>query len=187
MGLCLDHCRYGSRRRWADLYQTGKPRLLCGGGLCGDGPFLDCHFLFGALPFWLSGQIPNYIDCFFETASGFTTTGASILTDVEALSYGLLYWRSFTHWLGGMGVLVFLLAVVSVSKGEGYSLYLLKAESPGPDVGKMTPRLKQSAKILYLIYVVLTVIEIIFLLAGECPYSTASARPLVRRVPAVSA
>lgn len=125
--------------------------------------------LFGALPFWLSGQIPNYIDCFFETASGFTTTGASILTDVEALSYGLLYWRSFTHWLGGMGVLVFLLAVVSVSKGEGYSLYLLKAESPGPDVGKMTPRLKQSAKILYLIYVVLTVIEIILLLAGGMP------------------
>ena len=125
--------------------------------------------LFGALPFWLSGEVPNYIDCFFETASGFTTTGASILTDVEALSYGLLYWRSFTHWLGGMGVLVFLLAVVSVSKGAGYSLHLLRAESPGPDVGKMTPKLKQSAKILYLIYVFMTIIEIILLLAGGMP------------------
>lgn len=125
--------------------------------------------LFGGLPFWFSGAIPNYIDCFFETASGFTTTGASILTDVESLSYGLLYWRSFTHWLGGMGVLVFLLAVVSVSKGSGYSLHLLRAESPGPDVGKMTPKLKQSAKILYIIYICLTAIEIILLLAGGMP------------------
>ena len=125
--------------------------------------------LFGALPFWFSGYVPNYVDCFFETASGFTTTGASILTDVEALSYGLLYWRSFTHWLGGMGVLVFLLAVVSVSKGSGYSLHLLRAESPGPDVGKMTPRLKQSAKILYFIYIFLTIVEIILLLAGGMP------------------
>ena len=125
--------------------------------------------LFGGLPFWFSGVIPNFVDCFFETASGFTTTGASILTDVEALPYGLLYWRSFTHWLGGMGVLVFLLAVVSVSKGAGYSLHLLRAESPGPDVGKMTPKLKQSAKILYIIYICLTVIEIILLLAGGMP------------------
>ncbi len=125
--------------------------------------------LFGGLPFWFSGAIPNYIDCFFETASGFTTTGASILNDVESLSYGLLYWRSFTHWLGGMGVLVFLLAVVSVSKGSGYSLHLLRAESPGPDVGKMTPKLKQSAKILYIIYICLTAIEIILLLAGGMP------------------
>ena len=124
---------------------------------------------FGALPFWFSGSIPSLIDSFFETASGFTTTGASILTDVEVLPYGMLYWRSFTHWLGGMGVLVFLLAVVSVSKGEGYSLHLLRAESPGPDVGKMTPRLKQSAKLLYIIYIVLTVIEIILLLAGGMP------------------
>ncbi len=122
--------------------------------------------MFGALPFWISGAIPNYVDCFFETVSGFTTTGASILTDVEALPRGLLYWRSFTHWLGGMGVLVFLLAVVSVGKGSGYSLHLLQAESPGPDVGKMTPKLKQSAKILYLIYIALTVLEIILLLAG---------------------
>lgn len=125
--------------------------------------------LFGGLPFWLSGSIPNFVDCFFETASGFTTTGASILTDVEVLPYSLLYWRSFTHWLGGMGVLVFLLAVVSVSKGAGYSLHLLRAESPGPDVGKMTPKLKQSAKILYIIYICLTVIEIILLLAGGMP------------------
>ena len=125
--------------------------------------------LFGALPFWFSGMIPSYVDCFFETVSGFTTTGASILSDVEALSRGLLYWRSFTHWLGGMGVLVFLLAVVSVGNGSGYSLHLLQAKSPGPDVGKMTPKLKQSATILYLIYIVLTVLEILLLLAGGMP------------------
>jgi trk system potassium uptake protein TrkH len=125
--------------------------------------------IFGALPFLFSGFIPNYIDCLFEVVSGFTTTGASILTNVEGLSMGLLYWRSFTHWLGGMGVLVFLLAVVSVSKGSGYSLHLLRAESPGPDVGKLTPKLMQSAKLLYFMYIILTIIEIIFLLAGGMP------------------
>lgn len=122
--------------------------------------------LFGALPFWLSGAIPNPMDALFETVSGFTTTGASILTDVEALPRGLLYWRSFTHWLGGMGVLVFLLAVLSASKGAGHNLHLLKAESPGPDVGKLTPKLGQSAKILYGLYLLLSVIELVFLLAG---------------------
>ena len=90
----------------------------------------------GALPFYISGEIPHYVDAFFETVSGFTTTGASVLTDVEAMSHGLLYWRSFTHWLGGMGMLVFLLAVVPTGKGAGYSIHLLRAESPGPSVGK---------------------------------------------------
>lgn len=125
--------------------------------------------VFGALPFWFSGAIPNLVDCLFETVSGFTTTGASILSDVEVLPMGLLYWRSFTHWLGGMGVLVFLLAVTTMEKGEGYSLFLLKAESPGPMVGKLTPTVRQSAKLLYIIYVALSLLEVIFLIAGGMP------------------
>ncbi len=122
--------------------------------------------LVGALPFFFSGAIPNFIDCIFETVSGFTTTGASILTDVEAMPKGLLYWRSFTHWLGGMGVLVFLLAVVPMGKGKNSLLHVMRAESPGPQVDKLVPRLQNSAKILYAIYIVLTAIEIVFLLAG---------------------
>lgn len=126
--------------------------------------------LAGALPFWLSGEVKNYIDCLFETVSGFTTTGSSILTDVESLSKGLLYWRSFTHWIGGMGVLVFLLAVVPLAgKNQGYTLHILRAESPGPSVGKLVPKMKKTASILYLIYVVMTIINIIFLLAGGIP------------------
>ncbi len=122
--------------------------------------------LAGAFPFFFSGAIPNFIDCIFETVSGFTTTGASILTDVEALPMGLLYWRSFTHWLGGMGVLVFLLAVVPMGKGRNSLLHVMQAESPGPQVDKLVPRLQNSAKLLYAIYIALTLIEIIFLLAG---------------------
>lgn len=124
---------------------------------------------FGGLPFLISGAVPNPFDCFFEVVSGFTTTGASILTDIEALPMGLLYWRSFTHWLGGMGVLVFLLAIIPMGSGEGYSLHLLKAESPGPNVGKLTPKVRQSAKILYEIYVVFSVLEVILLLCGGMP------------------
>ncbi len=121
----------------------------------------------GALPFYLSGSIPDYIDALFETASGFTTTGASILSDVEALPRGLLYWRSFTHWLGGMGVLVFLLAIApGGEKGTGFTMHLLRAESPGPEVGKLVPKMRNTALILYLIYIALTVLDIIFLLAG---------------------
>lgn len=122
--------------------------------------------VFGALPFVFSGQIPSFVDALFETVSGFTTTGASILRNVEALSRGLLYWRSFTHWLGGMGILVFAMAVVPADKSSGGSLHLMRAESPGPSVGKLTPRLRQTAKILYLIYVALTVICFAFLLLG---------------------
>ena len=124
--------------------------------------------LLGALPFCLSGAIPNYIDAVFETVSGFTTTGASILSNVEALPKGLLYWRSFTHWVGGMGVLVFLLAIAPGS-GQGFTMHLLRAESPGPDVGKLVPKMKQTAIILYLIYIALTVINLIFLLCGGMP------------------
>lgn len=124
----------------------------------------------GALPFVLSGAIPHFIDAFFETISGFTTTGASILTDVEAMPMGLLYWRSFTHWLGGMGVLVFLLAVVPMGKGKNSLLYVMRAESPGPQVDKLVPKLQNSAKILYAIYIVLTVIQVILLLLGGMPF-----------------
>ena len=123
--------------------------------------------LLGCLPFWLSGQIPVFIDALFEMVSGFTTTGASILSDVEGLSKGLLYWRSFSHWLGGMGVLVFLLAVTpGNSKDKGFTMHLLRAESPGPDVGKLVPKMRHTAMILYMIYIILTVINILFLLAG---------------------
>ena len=126
--------------------------------------------LLGCLPFVISGAIPHYVDAFFEIVSGFTTTGSSILTDVEALENGLLYWRSFVQWLGGMGVLVFLLAVVPSGKGTGFTMHLLRAESPGPDVGKLVPKMKQTAMILYVIYIVMTIINIVFLLLGDMPW-----------------
>lgn len=123
--------------------------------------------VFGAIPFRLTGEIPNYIDALFETISGFTTTGASILNDVEALCHASLFWRSFTHWIGGMGVLVFLLAVVQMAGGS--NINLMKAESPGPSVGKLVPKMRYTARILYIIYFVLTVLEIVFLLFGKMP------------------
>ena len=124
----------------------------------------------GALPFLVSGAIPNYIDCLFETVSGFTTTGASILSDVEALPMGLLYWRSFTHWLGGMGVLVFVLALSPLTaKDSGESMHLLRAESPGIHITKLVPRMRRSASILYTIYILLTVLQIVLLLLGRMP------------------
>lgn len=125
--------------------------------------------LFGALPFLFAGAIPNFIDCLFETVSGFTTTGASILTEIEGMPKGLLYWRSFTHWLGGMGVLVFLLAVAPMGKGKNSLLHVMRAESPGPQVDKLVPRLQKSAMILYGLYIGLTLIQILFLLAGGMP------------------
>lgn len=126
--------------------------------------------LLGCLPFFLSGEIPSYLDALFEIVSGFTTTGSTILSDVESLSKGLLYWRSFSHWLGGMGVLVFLLAIVpNDSKGTGFSMHLLRAESPGPNVGKLVPKMRQTAMILYAIYIVLTVLNVVFLLIGKMP------------------
>ena len=121
--------------------------------------------LVGCLPFYISREIPLLIDCFFEMVSGFTTTGASILPDVEALSKGLLYWRSFSHWLGGMGVLVFLLAFTG-GKGQGFTMHLLRAESPGPSVGKLVPQMRKTAGILYLLYIALTVLDIVFLMLG---------------------
>ena len=122
----------------------------------------------GCLPFYISREIPGYVDAFFEMVSGFTTTGASILTNVEALSRGILYWRSFSHWLGGMGVLVFLLAFTG-GKGQGFTMHLLRAESPGPSVGKLVPKMRTTAAILYIIYIAMTVINFLFLVVGDMP------------------
>ncbi|HHU05933.1 MAG TPA: TrkH family potassium uptake protein [Clostridiales bacterium] len=126
--------------------------------------------LFGCLPFIFSGQIPNFIDALFEIVSGFSTTGASILQDVESLSRGILYWRSFSHWLGGMGILVFVLAVLPATGRGGYGMHLLRAESPGPEVGKLVPRMKQTAMILYLLYILFTLLNFLFLLFGRMPW-----------------
>ena len=123
---------------------------------------------FGALPFTLSGDIPDFVDAYFETVSGFTTTGASILTAVEPLHKGVVFWRSFTHWVGGMGVLVFVMAILPMSDGHG--MHLMRAEVPGPSVGKLVSRMSESAKILYQIYTALTVLEIIILLLGGMPF-----------------
>lgn len=118
----------------------------------------------GALPLYLSREVPSYIDSLFEIISGFTTTGASNIPNVEALSHGILFWRSFTHWIGGMGVLVFIMAIIQNVSDR--SIHLMKAEMPGPTVGKLLPRVKETAKILYLIYIALTILEILFLLFG---------------------
>ncbi len=121
----------------------------------------------GALPFFLTGEIPSYIDALFETISGFTTTGASVLPDVEALSKASAFWRCFTHWIGGMGMLVFVMAILPLSPGS--SIHLMRAESPGPSVSKLVPKLKSTAMILYGIYVVITIIEVIALLIAGMP------------------
>ncbi len=120
---------------------------------------------FGALPFFLSGSIPNYVDALFETVSGFTTTGASILTEVESMPKCMLMWRSFTHWVGGMGVLVFIMAFVPLSGGQ--NMHIMKAETPGPSVSKLVPRVKTTALILYSIYLVMTFVMFILLLFGN--------------------
>lgn len=126
--------------------------------------------LVGAIPFTVTGEIPNYIDAFFETASGYTTTGASILTNVELMSQTCMFWRCFTNWVGGMGVLVFIMAILPLS--GSYNMHLMRAESPGPDVGKLVPKVRDTAKILYLIYIGLTVILIIsYMIAGMSVYN----------------
>ena len=123
--------------------------------------------VFGALPFYFSGSIPSIVDCIFETVSGFTTTGATILSEVENLSHGILFWREFTHWIGGMGVIVFLLMLTQIS--EGHSLYIMRAEVPGPSVGKIAPKARSNSLILYGIYTALTIAEALFLLFGGVP------------------
>jgi trk system potassium uptake protein TrkH len=123
--------------------------------------------LFGAIPFFVTREIPSYIDAFFETVSGFTTTGSSILTDVESLSHASLFWRSFSHWIGGMGILVFVVAVLPESQGT--TLHILQAEMPGPIVGKLVSKIRVTARILYYLYAAITALEIIFLLFGGMP------------------
>ena len=123
--------------------------------------------LFGAIPFVLTGDIPNFVDALFESISGFTTTGGSILRDVEALSKTSLFWRSFTHWIGGMGVLVLLMAILPLAGSE--NIFMMRAESTGPQVGKIVPKIRKTAEILYVSYFALTVVEIIMLIAGRVP------------------
>lgn len=122
---------------------------------------------FGSLPFFISGQIPRLVDALFEIVSGFTTTGSSILKNVEMLDYCMLFWRSFSHWIGGMGVLVFILAILPLAKGE--SMHLMRAESPGPSVEKLVPRMRTTASLLYGIYIGMTLVQIILLLIGKMP------------------
>ena len=121
----------------------------------------------GGLPFFFSREIPNLIDCFFESASGFTTTGATILTDVESLSHCMLFWRSFTHWIGGMGVLMFVMALAPLAGGN--NMQLIRAESAGPKVEKLLPKANMTAKVLYGMYIGLTLLQVIFLLLGDMP------------------
>lgn len=125
----------------------------------------------GCLPFVISGQIPSFVDALFETVSGFTTTGSSIVPNVEKLSRGILWWRSFTHWIGGMGVLVFLMAIISLGgRNGGYTMHIMRAESPGPSSGKIVPRMKETAKITYMMYMFLTILDVFLLfVVGKMP------------------
>ncbi|MBQ8552127.1 MAG: TrkH family potassium uptake protein [Clostridia bacterium] len=127
--------------------------------------------LIGALPFVIGGAIPSYVDAFFETVSGFTTTGASILTDVEAMDHCMLFWRSFTQWIGGMGVLVFVMAILPQADTRSVKLmHVMRAEVPGPKVGKLVSKISRTARIMYGIYIVMTAIEIVLLLIGGMPF-----------------
>ena len=132
--------------------------------------------LFGALPFLISGAVPSVIDALFESASAFSTTGASIIREIEGLPKGIVFWRSSAHWMGGMGVLVMMIAILPSVKAS--TLHIMKAESPGKRSGKFVPRIKQTAKILYTIYVYLTAVQVIFLLVGGCPYMILLYMPL---------
>ena len=136
---------------------------------------------FGALPFVLSGSIPHYIDAFFETVSGFTTTGSTILTEIEILPKGIAFWRSFTHWIGGMGVLVFVMMITSLD--DDNAMPLMRAEVPGPEADKLVPKARRTAKILYGMYFALTVVETVFLMAGGMSFYDALLR--VRGVPTI--
>ncbi len=152
--------------------KTGKKRIYARDGFAIVALGWILLSLFGSLPFFISGAIPSFIACFFETSSGFTTTGASILTHIEDLPRGILFWRSFTHWVGGMGVIVLTLAILP-TLGAG-SVQMMKAESPGPNPGKIVPRVGETAKILYSIYIIITIIEIILLKIAGLPYFDAA-------------
>lgn len=149
------------------ISKNAKAKFYAKEGLVCVGMAWIVMCILGCLPFFFSGKIPNFVDAFFETVSGFTTTGASILTEVEHLGKGMLWWRSFSHWIGGMGVLVFFLAIIPVSGSGGFSLHILRAESTGPSVGKSMPKMRESAAALYIIYIGLTVLDFIFLLIGK--------------------
>ena len=123
--------------------------------------------LIGAVPFVIEGAIPNYASAFFETVSGFTTTGSTVLSDIEVLGRGILFWRSLTHWIGGMGILVFMMAVVPMS--EEYSMYIMRAEVPGLEAGKLTAKIQNSSLILYVIYIFITLAEVIALIICKLP------------------
>ncbi len=152
---------------WAFCHNAKRVFYAREGYVCAGGCWIVMSLL-GCLPFVFSGEIPNYIDALFEIVSGFTTTGATIMPDVEIMSRGSMFWRCFTHWIGGMGVLVLLLAVISGGgQNSGFTLHILRAESPGPSVGKLVPKMKQTAIILYGIYFVMSVICFIFLIAGD--------------------
>ena len=158
IGLLMLTCRGAASAFYA------KEGLVCAGASWIVLSLLSC------LPFYFSREIPSYMDALFEIVSGFTTTGASVLPAVEPLSKGILYWRSFSHWLGGMGVLVFLLAFTQGGgKGQGFTMHLLRAESPGPNVGKLVPKMRKTAAILYLLYICLTILNVVFLLFGKMP------------------
>ena len=158
IGLLTLTCRGAASAFYA------KEGLVCAGASWIVLSLLSC------LPFYFSREIPSYLDALFEIVSGFTTTGASIVPEVEKLSKGILYWRSFSHWLGGMGVLVFLLALTQGGgKGQGFTMHLLRAESPGPNVSKLVPKMRKTAAILYVLYICLTILNVIFLLVGKMP------------------
>ena len=178
MGLCLADGDFGAARAFVytigiigvvsgalALWSRSTPRgFYAREGLVCVGMSWLFMSLLGCLPFFLSGEIPNYIDALFEMVSGFTTTGASILSDVEALPRGILLWRSFSHWIGGMGVLVFMMAVMPMC-GD-HSMHIMRAEFPGPTVGKLVPRARQTALLLYLIYIFLTAADTVLLMLG---------------------
>ena len=173
------HERAGSAFAWtaagtallgAGMYGLAKPRsqtIYAREGLVTVALSWIALSLCGALPFTLCGDIPYYLDAVFEMVSGFTTTGSSILPNVELLNHCSLFWRSFSHWIGGMGILVFMLAIVNLEGGQ--AIHLLRAESPGPSVSKMVPRMADSSKILYTLYIALTLVETVFYLAGGMP------------------
>lgn len=144
--------------------KPSKSELFIKDGLLIVGLAWIIFSVIGAMPYYLTGSITSIVDAFFETVSGFTTTGSTILTDIESLPMGILFWRSFTHWIGGMGVLVFVMAIIPLSGGN--TMNIMKAEVPGPTVDKLVPKTKQSAKILYLIYIAMTALEVILLMLG---------------------
>ena len=149
------------------LIKPGKGSIYAREGFAITGLSWILLSIFGCLPFVISRQIPDFIDAFFETVSGFTTTGSSILTNIEALDNAMLFWRSFTHWIGGMGILVF--GMIIIPLGGKRSMHLLRAESPGPSSGKLVPKMRDTAKILYGIYIAMSVLMLALLLAGGMP------------------